>query len=591
MPYTNGYIQQVKKNAKTDAKGLEKVIVNSAKTIQSISYKVNTIFYGKEEMPIEDGNKKRFKNPLDMGVIPILDILTSVDACELVNYALDKLRSANIGSSRFDPNNKPQDTFGIIKWTFQKTAFDVQKQIDGFYNEVGDLSSLNISKGEKVLNLITNVKNTFATFTQAFSNVQNPDRLASINPDIILLIEAFPQLRNVGNYVNDSLSFFDKFSDFRQLQNADIQKAVNTINKIRQYCVLIQSINQPIGAILSIAQGPITSELGRLLKDIDVQKLVPTLKAISQELKKITSVLNSVKNIIDTSRLLIRIFLSLIYVFKLIITFFRALPAPNQFTTVGVTNTFSSALQDLKEAGPGTLEVRLSQVNILLNTVTLFLNTTLPIVNEIIQKINTLVTSIERCKDSANILPNDVLDDINNNLQAAQNSVNDLQSFLDNKKEKDLTRSSSSQLGEFTINIITEQVVEETFSLRRRYGVALNNQGIIQVQSQPTFASDDNVIINEVKLLLQQNGLIKEDTSIYTDSEINVINESRAYLLDDNLDIYPDNNNTDETGITAEISGFVTSSKRGRRLLNRARSAMQRQRQNLNQNLASNRRP
>lgn len=587
MPYSSRYIQQAKQNSKSDAKGIEGTIFRSATVIQSMSYKVNTIFYGKEDMSTANQNNKRLKNPLDMGILPLLDILTSVDACELVNYALDKARSLSPGGSRFNPkSDPPSDTFGKIKWSFQKTAFDVQTQIDGFYNEVGNTDSLNLSEGAKVLNLITQVKNTFASFTQAFSTEDTPNRFASIDPNIVTLLEAFPQLRNVGNYINDSLSFFDKFADFRQLQNADIQKAVKTIGKIRQYCVLIQSLNNPVGAILAIGQGAISSELNRLLKDVDVQKLVPTLKGISRELKKLLAMLNSVKSVVDTGRLFARIFLNLMFAFKIIIRFFKSLPAPNQFTTVGITTTYSDSLENVKKAGPNTFEVRLSQINTLLETVTLFLNTTLPLINETIQKINTLIASIERCKDSSDILPSDVIEDVKNTNKQVQASANDLQAFLDKKKENDLTRSSDSQLGEFTIKIITEQVVEETFGLRRRYGVALNNAGVIQAQSQPTFASDDNVIINEVKLLLQQKSVIPQDNSIYTNSEIDVMNESRSYLADDNLNIFPEVEAPD-SGIVSDINGFVASSLPGRILLSKSRRAVARRRQQLSQELRS----
>jgi len=590
MPYSSRYIQQLKQASKSDAKGIEGIIYRSAAVIQSISYKVNTIFYGKGEISTTNQNNRRLKNPLDMGILPLLDILTSVDACELVNYALDKARSSSPGGSRFNPkSNPPSDTFGKIKWSFQKTAFDVQTQIDGFYNEVGNTDSLNLSEGAKVLNTITQIKNTFASFTQAFSIEDTPNRFASIDPDIVTLLETFPQLRNVGNYINDSLSFFDKFADFRQLQNSDIQRAVTTISKIRQYCVLIQSLNNPVGAALAVGQGAITSELNRLLKDIDVQKLVPILKGIGRELKKVLAILNSVKSIVDLGRLFVRIFLNLIFAFKIIIQFLKLLPIPNIVTAVGITTTAADVVKKLEDNGPKTFEVRLSQVNTLLDTVTLFLNTTLPLINETIQKINALIASIERCQDSSSILPSDVIEDVKNTNKQVQASANDLQAFLDKKKENDLTRSSDSQLGEFTINIITEQVIEETFGLRRRYGVALNNAGVIQVQSQPTFASDDNVIINEVKQLLQQKGIIKQDNSIYTDSELNVINEPRSYLADDNIDIYPTEaqDTAQNNELVSELRGLLGDSKRGRRIMSLAMRALTRNRQTMNQQLTA----
>jgi hypothetical protein len=583
MPYSPRYTQNARAGSKSSAKGLEKIIIKSGLAVQDMSFKVNTLFYGKSEMSTANSTGRRMKNPLDMGIIPILDILSSVDACELVSYALDKLRAAAPGGSSFNPNDKPTDPFGIVKWTFQKAAFDVQTQIDGFYNEVDDITALGVSGGAKILNLITEIKNKFSTFTNAFSNQEDPERFASIDPDIVTLLEAFPQLRSVGNYVNDSLSFFDKFSDFRQLQNADIQKAVNTINKIRQYCVLIQSLNNPTAAVLALAQNAIASQLDGLLKNLDLTQLIPTLKRINESLKSLIAICNSINSIINFGRLIIRIFSTIIFVFKVISKFFKKNPAPTAYATLGITTTSSDALTQLQKTVT-TIETRLSQVASLLNVVSLVLNTILPILNEVIEKINTLIANIERCENSSNVLPKDVIDSVKNTVSELQNKTNELQAFLDKKKQNDLTTSDSSQLGEFTIQIIEEQVVEESFGLRRRYGVALNNNGVVQVQSQPTFASDDNVIINEVKLLLQQKGLIKYVSPLYTDTELANINDAMSYLADNNI-----NNNIgyveSDIDITQDANSFFGGLPGGRRFRKRAQEAMLRERQNLNQTL------
>ena len=55
----------------------------------------------------------------------------------------------------------------------------------------------------------------------------------------------------------------------------------------------------------------------------------------------------------------------------------------------------------------------------------------------------------------------------------------------------------------------TEEVVEKTFKLKRRYGVALNKRGEKIVQSTPTYGSDSQIIIKEVEQLLLSKGLVK----------------------------------------------------------------------------------
>ncbi len=594
MSFNSRYSESIKNKTKSDAKGLEKVIININFTIIDITAYLNTIFYGKGEQLGDEKNKRR-RNPLDAGIIPVLDSLASIDFCELLDYINNQIGNINLGEGRFDPSKQPDDFFGKIKWRFQKTAFDVQTEIDGFYNDFNNLDSPDGKIG--ALRLLSKIRIQFANFTQTISDLSNPIRVQPIDPDLALLLDAFPQIKNIGNFVSDKLAYFNKYTDYRQISNEEFKKITDTVAKIRQYCVLIQSLNNPAGSIAQFGGDILKRELKDLLKNFNPQDIIPTLKKINETLKKIQNICNNIKNVIQLASVIIRVFSVLIFVFKVIIRFFKAFPAPNQFTTVGITNTTADALNQIQKKGPGTFEVRLGQISTVLDSISLLLNTLLPIINEIISKVNNLLASIQRCANP----PQDLLSDIQNTIDGLQITTNELQAFLDNKQQNDLTRSTRSQLGQFTINIITEQVIEESFGLRRRYGVALNNQGIVQVQSQPTFASDDNVIINEVKLLLQQKGLIKKDNSLYTDNELATINYATAYLSNDDLNINPDLDGIDsivdslaefnddpegsDLNMANEAKSFVGGLKRGRRLQRRARKAVLRERQRLNATL------
>jgi hypothetical protein len=219
----------------------------------------------------------------------------------------------------------------------------------------------------------------------------------------------------------------------------------------------------------------------------------------------------------------------------------------------------------------------------------MFLTSLLPTLTDAITKINTLVANIERCDDA----PLDLVNDIKANVKELEKQVTDFQDFLKKKEENDLTRSSDTQFGEYTIQIITEEVIEEAVTIRRRYGVALNRSGIVTVSSQPTYASDNLIIINEVKLLLRQLGVKVQLDTNYTQSELDLLNDASAYLEDSNVDFELDTQSYDmaleetDSNATAfqDSSSFVGGLKGGKAFRRRARARMARERAALQERL------
>jgi hypothetical protein len=575
MSLNSAISQNIRNSFKTDAKGLEKIIFKSSFFIASTANYLNTLFYGKGE-PKSKGNKTRFSNPIDLGVIPLLDVVNSVDVCNLLNYGIDKLSNVKTGK-KFDPTKKPDTPFGKVKWRFQKTAFDVQAIIDGFYNDYEEVNTEDSKIG--VLVLLTKIRNFFSGFTSALTGGPIPQAFSEIDPDIRLLIDAFPELKSVGNYINDKLSYYDRYTDPNQLATDDVKKILDTIKKIRQYCVLIQSLDEPAAALTQLGSSLFAKDLNSLSEKIDFTNIIPTLKKINNAIKKTISVCQKINNIINTSRLLIRIFLLLIKVFKIIINYLTVVPLSNMFTTVGVTNKFSDSVKTVKEKGPTTFEARIKQIVVLLETVSMLITSLLPMLTDALSRINTLIANIERCDNP----PLDLVNEMKENTQELQNIVSSFEDFLNTKKQNDLTRSNDTQFGEYTIQIITEEVVEEAISIRRRYGVALNNRGIVTVSSQPTFASDDLIIINEVKLLLRQLGVKVELDRNYTQSELDLLNDASAYLVDNDINL--DLNSSSDLDSANDANEFVGGIRGGRRFKARARARMARERATLQERL------
>ena len=107
------------------AKGLEKLILKLCLFVVKFTFALDKIFYGKPIPKIRSFTKNNTpKNPLDLGIIPILRILASVDYCQIITYALSK-----VPKGKFDPKTPPKTDdpkLVKIKWQIQKAAYDTQ---------------------------------------------------------------------------------------------------------------------------------------------------------------------------------------------------------------------------------------------------------------------------------------------------------------------------------------------------------------------------------------------------------------------------------------------------------------------------------
>jgi hypothetical protein len=222
--------------------------------------------------------------------------------------------------------------------------------------------------------------------------------------------------------------------------------------------------------------------------------------------------------------------------------------------------------------GVGNFEKRLTQINYLFGLLYALCNTIALEIEELITKLRALIANLEQCTD----IPSDVKDGLNDQVNQLQKSLDSIKTFIATKNNSD-NNSTRRRAGEYSIDIITEEVVEETFTLRRRYGVALDNRGSVVLSSTPTFASLDSIIIAEVKQLLASRGLITSQPSDYTIREEEIIEESKSYLTDDDINTeidYDRNNYIDAPNNEDENSGiglnaFVNKLPGGKKLRKR----------------------
>ena len=94
--------------------------------------------------------------------------------------------------------------------------------------------------------------------------------------------------------------------------------------------------------------------------------------------------------------------------------------------------------------------------------------------------------------------------------------------FLNNYFDK--KNAKNNQFGPYTIEILTEESVDTEIKLRRRYGIAIDQNGILATQSDATYASDDKIIIAEVKAKLLALGLVNTNALGYAQKANAMIN-------------------------------------------------------------------
>ena len=385
----------------------------------------------------------------------------------------------------------------------------------------------------------------------------------------------------VNDFFEKAFRDFNTYSDFRQIPSDKLQKLINDIDKIRAYTILIQGLSTPASAIGFVdtvfPNANIQEQIQRIEKIIDPARLMPLLKNVVESLKKVQSVCNVFVSFITTAQGLIRIATLIVKAVKVVTKFLDALPIPNQFTTLGITVKFGSFKEKLLK-GIEDLLKRLGQINILLSLCVGLLNEVSVILFDIIAKINRMLAGLEACN---NVDPQ-IVKDLQDTRDSLQNTAEYFQKFVENYGNKKNTDTST--FGDFTIQIVTEEVVDESFRLRRRYGIALAKNGIIVAKSTPTFASDNQIIINEVKVQLSSQGFVKSDIASLSFEELNTLSESLSFLFDNDISLEDlDTNNFDNGLDSGEneneneglgLNAFVNKLQGGKKLRSRMREMM-----------------
>lgn len=522
------------------------------------------------------GVKKSSKstNPLDLGLLYLVGLLSTIDLCSVIQ-TIQNLAN-KIKGKGFDPNADPPPNDPL--WKIQKKAYDIQVIIDAF--EVA--FAISADPSAEISNLLRKV-------IPELNKLNGPDYLGDQT-----IKETFPQVSNFNNYIEDVTT---KFADNFRISNTDKQNIDNfrkKISFIRQICVLVQGLSSP-ASLVSFATHALPPETYNAIDklgvdNINAKDISRIVAQIASVLRPISGILRMIVKMIQSIQSLVRILLILVKIFRIVLNFLLILPLPNLYTTVGITTGQSATFIKLKKYSDNTIKI-LNSVNKIISIILALLSGISAALDQLLDNLRKIVDNLKSCsRNNQDPVLKSIEDEINN-IEASNTEIKAFIANYNNKK----AAADNSYYG-YTIQILTEQIADpavQKLTIPRRYGIALNSDGIAVVESTPTFASDDNIIKSEVKLLLVEKNLIKNPSSSFSTAELAIIAESMLILGDNSItmdNLLPDenyldspDNEDDNTGLG--LNAFLNKLKGGKKLRKKVKGIMAQSKDKLKEDL------
>ena len=541
----------------------------------------------------QTAQQSKLKTFAQSGLFNILNALNSVDLCNVITYAYDNVN--------FRKGKRPPETeWGSeqrIFYGFQDICGEVTKYIDKYTAYPNVFIGSFVGTGPNAIPPVIAAEDTNAP-VQGGTQVQKYNTYflmqaikqtltfgqstgSLFTPEDAQTIQAVPGLINNINFLRDSVNILDRYTDYTQIPDETLQKVINKIGKIRAACVTVQNLDlrDPKG-LANLAGNylnfDIRNQIQQLQKFIDVTKIIPTLKQVNGALRSFIGICNQVQKILTLGQFVIKFGILFYKVVKFIISFFSALPIPLLYSTAGIQTKVQDAKNAAKDESDGIMRV-LRAVNALLSIVTVFIKYLLGNTVELLRRLETLLAVLQGCeamKDS------DVLFELQDTYKALLATKEQLETYIIKFEGK--TDPNTAEFGAYQIRVVDEEVVERTITNRRRRGVAIDKLGQVAAQSDLTFATDQRIIIEEVKQKLVSLGLINPTLANLDTANLATISDSLNYL--DNNDVLDNDLNLTELEIESAdnldenqglgLQAFVNNLPGGKRLRKRMRAQL-----------------
>lgn len=585
---------------------LGRIVNNAADLLGRLQVGVNKLLWGKaNQQPTQTVKYNPNTGNLDYRVTPrttpqqpkgslitsglfnTLDALNSVDLCNVITYATD-----NINVSKRPRPEKPWTATQTALYTLQDKAAIAQTSIDkylaypnvfiGSYVGLGpnavpaqqavSQSNAPVQGGTEVQKY--NLYFLMQALRESFT-VNTPGNGSILTAEERTLLTTVPGLGSNLNVVDDFIGTVNKYSDYRQIPNQDLQKLQNKVTTLRSVCVTIQNLDFKNALALTgnFLRTDIRSQIQSLSRFVDVTKILPTLKQVTAAVRSFIKIGRQIYGVITLGQFLIKLILLFYKIFKFITRFFGVLAIPLMFSTAGAQTLIQDQKDKAKTESDGLMSL-LKGLNALLALALTLVRYILANANELLIRLQTTITVLQGCEA---VKDSDVLRELEEVVGELEVLKDELTGYITKYDSK--TSPDSAVFGVYDIRVVDEEVVDPTVENKRRRGIALDERGVIVAQSDLTFATNTAVIIEEVKQKLIAAGLVQPTFAQVDFVDLGIISESFNYLdnndiLDSDLNIEPveldgPDNLSEDKGLG--LNAFINNLKGGKRLRQRAR--------------------
>ena len=487
------------------------------------------------------------------GLFNALDALNSVDLCNVLTYLTDMI---NIKKKPRPP--KPWTAAQTALFTLQDAAALVQTQIDkymaypnvfiGSYvgtgpNAVPINQAVSQSGAPALGGTQVTAYNTFFLLQAIKDSFDLSGRNTGsiFNAEDATLLSTIPGIGGSLNFIDDFIGIINKYSDYRNIPNDELQKIISQINKVRSVCVTIQNLDfkNALALVGNFLGVDIRSQIQKLNEFLDPTVIIPTLKEINDALRSFIRIARQVQGVLTLGQFLIKLALVFNKAFKFIQQFFLNSPLPANLQPVGAISRLEAARIRAKDETDG-ISILLRTINSLLQVVVNFVRYILANTNELLIRLNILLINLQACEAVKN-------SDVIAELQETRDSLITLQTefaaYITQYDSK--VDINNKMFGGFDIRVVDEELTDRAITNKRRRGIALDTRGQIAAQSDLTFATNTSIIIAEVQQKLMALGLVDSGLGLVDAATLGTIAESINFL--DSNDVAEDDLNIDKS--------------------------------------------
>lgn len=258
---------------------------------------------------------------------------------------------------------------------------------------------------------------------------------------------------------------------------------------------------------------------GQSLCKRNTKDLQKELDLIIKQLNAINKIIQSILNVLQKLSKFISFIKTMLTGLLILTTILKVLPIPSLYTIVGLSVTIGDLLSKITFLLKSTLVI-VAGFDLIIKFAANSLKALIVIIKDIISKLKLVSQTLKACGDPEKAALAEGLDNALNGSEGSiiglngdnglgsnqlngiglEDSVNNLINFLGS-----LLNDDNSYKG-FTFKIIEEETTTKVIA-KRRYAIALNVNGILVLTGEPSYATDTQVLIDELKLRIDEGNL------------------------------------------------------------------------------------